>query len=113
MKKKKKNNNSFKKFFLFIISGIFLTVYVFLYLKIIHIGYQTNKLKEEYDFLNFLNKSYNLQLIKLTNPENLVRIAREKNINLIIPKNWCFLEIEEEENVQQFKKDRVLEAGTR
>ncbi|MFN4227228.1 MAG: hypothetical protein ACK4F0_03695 [Candidatus Ratteibacteria bacterium] len=113
MKKKKKNRNEFREFSLFIVIGFFLFVYVFLYIKIIQIGYQTEKLKEKYDLLNLLNKSYNLQIIKLTHPENLIKIAKEKNINLTTPKNWCFLEIRGEKDETNYKKSTVLEAKTR
>ncbi|HOK56593.1 MAG TPA: hypothetical protein PKV21_03320 [bacterium] len=112
MKKNKRNLNKFRRFLFFTAIGFFLTVYVFLYLKIIYIGYETDKLKEKYDFLNLLNKNYNLQIIKLTTPENLIKIAKEKNINLIVPKNWCYLEIKEE-NVQDTKQTGILEAETR
>lgn len=114
MKKKKKNGNNFiKRFSLFIITGFFMIVFVFLYIKIVYIGRQIEKLKEKYEFLNLLNKNYYLQLIKLTNYENLIKIAKEKNINLVVPKNWCFLEIIDVKNEKDFKKTRIVQAKTR
>jgi|YelNatPaOPRAMG01_1025707.scaffolds.fasta_scaffold223321_2 cell division protein FtsL len=112
MKRKNRNINKFRNFLFFLSTGFFLIIYVLLYLKIIYIGYQTNKLKEKYEFLNLLNKNYKLQIIKLTAPENLTKIAREKNINLIVPKNWCFLEIREKNEMDNGNKG-ILEAETR
>jgi cell division protein FtsL len=112
VKIKNRNINRFRNFLFFLSVGFFLIIYVLLYHKIIYIGYQTNKLKEKYEFLNLLNKNYKLQIIKLTTPENLTEIAKEKNINLVIPKNWCFLEIKEKNEMGNEKKG-ILEAENR
>lgn len=109
--KKKKNREKFKNFLFVSIIGCYLITYVLLYLKILYIGYKTEKLKEEYETLNLLNKNYNLELMKLITPENLEKLAKEKNINLQIPQNWCFLEIRKE-NEESIKETEILEAGT-
>lgn len=111
MRSKKKNRNNLKKFFYFLI-GVYLLIYSFLSLKIIQIGYKIAKVKENYEYINLLNKNYNLELTKLITPENLEKLAKEKNINLTIPKEWCFLEIKGE-NESSNTETWILEAGTR
>lgn len=108
----KRNRENFKSILFVSIIGIYLIIYVFIYLKILHIGYITEKVREEYETLNLINKNYNIQLTKLLSPENLEKLAREKNINLKIPESCCFLEIKEE-NEKNTGKNEVLEAGTK
>ncbi|MCS7180525.1 MAG: hypothetical protein N2589_07265 [bacterium] len=110
--KKRKNRNSFNKWLYFLISGFFLIIYVFLYLKIIYLGYLIDKCKEEYELLSLINKKYTLQFITLTTPENLKKLASEKNINLVVPENVCFLEIKEEDE-KNIEKSGILEARTK
>jgi len=92
------------------ITGLYLILYVFLYLKIIYFGYAIEKIKDEYETLNLLNKNYTFQLLKLITPENLSKIANKKNIKLEVVKDWCFLEIREE---NEKMGTQVLEAGTK
>ncbi|MCM8803643.1 MAG: hypothetical protein NC833_00080 [Candidatus Omnitrophica bacterium] len=108
----RKNKAKLRNFFFISITGCYLIIYVLLYLKILYIGYKTEKLKEEYEMLNMLNKSYNLEFIKLITPENLKKIAKEKNIELCIPQNWNFIEIRKEDE-KSIKETEVLEAGTK
>jgi len=110
--RRKKNRENYKRFINILSGAVYLLIYVFLYLKIIQAGYKIEKLKEEYEHLNLMNKNYNLQLTEMVSPEKLEKIAKEKNINLIIPKNWCFLEIKKEDE-NAFKETEILEAGTR
>jgi len=103
---------NFKNLVFISITGFYLIIYVFLYLKIIYFGYAIEKIKEEYDTLNLLNKNYTLQLLKLVTPENLEKIANEKNLKLEIANDWCFLEIREE-NENGKNETEILEAGTK
>ncbi|MGC8976296.1 MAG: hypothetical protein ACP5OB_01535 [Candidatus Ratteibacteria bacterium] len=111
MRNNKNKRNNLKTLFFISMIGCYLIAYVFLYLKIVHIGYIIGKMKDEYETLNLLNKNYNLQLIKLMTPENLEKLAKEKNINLKIPENWCFYKIKEDE--KNIKETQILEAGER
>jgi hypothetical protein len=102
---------NFKNLVFISITGLYLIIYVFLYLRIIYFGYAIEKIKEEYETLNLLNKNYTLQLLKLVTPENLEKIANEKNLKLEIAKDWCFLKIRDE-NEKGRKETEILEAGT-
>ncbi len=108
--KKTFHNVNFKNLIFISITGLYLVIYVFLYLKIIYLGYAIEKIKEEYETLNLLNKNYTLQLLELTTPENLEKIANVKSIELENPIDWCFLEIRNENEKIETK---ILEAGTK
>ncbi|GEM_PF-1915786 len=112
MKKRRRNRESLKSFLYILIIGFYFLIHVFISLKILHIGYSMGKMKEEYEYLNLLNKNHNIQFTKLITPENLEKIAKENSVNLVIPKNWCFLEMRKE-NENVFKETEILEAGTR
>jgi cell division protein FtsL len=103
---------SFKNFVFIAMVGFYLIIYVFLYLKIIYFGYVIRKVKEEYETLNLLNKAYTLQFLKLITPENLEKIAKEKNLKLEMAPNWCFLEVKEE-NGEKSNEPKILEARTK
>ncbi|MCM8818508.1 MAG: hypothetical protein NC915_03395 [Candidatus Omnitrophica bacterium] len=109
--KRKKNRENLKMFF-YTLCTFYLLVYAFFSLKIIHIGYKIAKVKEEYEYLSLLNKNYNLQFTKLITPENIEKLAKEKNIILTVPKDWCFLKVKGE-NENLVSETWILEAGTR
>lgn len=109
---KRRNKEIIKRFFRIGTFTGYLIIYVMLYLKIIYLGYKIEELKEKYERINLLNQKYQIEYTKIMSPENLERLAKEKNMNLIVPERWCVIEIEKE-NEKDIKNKKILEAGTK
>ncbi|MCM8772182.1 MAG: hypothetical protein NC926_01205 [Candidatus Omnitrophica bacterium] len=110
--KKRKYYEMFGKNFNLLFAGFYILIFIFFNLKIIQLGYRIEKLRNEYEDLVLLNKTYNLKITELLNPENLEKERKEKNIYLENPKNWCFLEIKGA-NDEVFPETSIVEGQTR
>jgi len=71
-----------------------LVLYVSIYLKIYQIGYQIEKVEKKYEELNFINKTYKAEILKLTSFDNLKNLSEKFELNLTTPERWCYVDIE-------------------
>lgn len=95
-----------------ILVWIFLCSYVFIYCKIVAIGYKMEEAKKRFEELNMINKNCRAEILMLSSPENLLKNARIRNLELISPARWCYVDIEIDENSKGTLND-TAEAGTR
>jgi cell division protein FtsL len=72
---------------------IFLCFYVFLYSKLIAIGYKMETAKKRYDELTMINKNYKAEILTSSSQENLLKRAKESGMELISPSNWCYIDV--------------------
>ena len=71
-----------------------LVLYVSIYLKIYQIGYQIEKVEKKYEELNFINKTYKAEILKLTSFDNLKNLSKKFELDLTTPERWCYVDIE-------------------
>lgn len=88
------------------LAWVFLCLYVFLYGKIIAIGYRLDKSKKSYEEINMLNKNYKAEILIHSSPEYLLRITKNAGIELINPSEWCYVDITIE-NAKRNRNDKV------
>ncbi len=93
-----------------IILWVFLCFYVFLYCKLVAIGYKMEMAKKQYDELTMLNRNYKAKILSFSSPENLLKMAKSSGINLINPSKWCYIDIREDKVGAKFNE--TAEAGT-
>jgi len=84
-----------------------LLLYVSIYLKIYQVGYQIEKVKKEYEELNFINKTYEAEILKLTSFDNLKDLSKKFGLELTIPERWCYVDIEKINSEKEKISDEV------
>ena len=110
MKRRKKKVSKWG-FYLWI-CGFFLCVYVLLFCELIAVGYSMYKLKQEYEELNVVNKTYKAEYLKLTSPDKLLEIVNSHGIKLVYPKRWCYLPVEKLKSPERERINGRAEATT-
>ena len=89
---------------------IFLCIYVFLYSKLIALGYKMETAKKKYDELTMINKNYKAEILSFSSPENLLKKSRLSGMDLVSPSEWCYVYIRNNETGDRFND--TAEAGT-
>lgn len=74
---------------------IFLCCYVFLYCKLIAIGYKMESAKKKHEELTMINKNYKAQILSFSSPENLLKTAKLSGVELVSPYRWCYVDIKQ------------------
>ncbi len=95
-----------------IILWIFLCSYVFLYCKLVAVGYRMEKAKKSYEELTMLNENYRARILMFSSPENLQKTARAAGIELVSPSEWCYVDVRKT-NPEGVHIGNTAEAGTR
>ncbi len=78
-----------------IVLWILLCSYVFLYCKLVAVGYRLEEVKKKYEELTMLNENYRAQILMFSSPENLLKTARMAGIELVSPSKWCYVDVKE------------------
>ena len=86
--------------------------YVFIYCKLVAIGYKMEDAKKRFEELNMINKNCKVEILTLSSPENLLQTAKTCNIELVSPSEWCYVDIDTDDNRKGNSND-TAEAGTR
>ncbi|MBN1445031.1 MAG: hypothetical protein JW957_02850 [Candidatus Omnitrophica bacterium] len=89
----------------------FLCSYVFIYCKIVAIGYRMEEAKKRFEELDMINKNCKAEILMLSSPENLLKNAKMRNMELVNPSRWCYVDIEIDKN--KGTMNDTAEAGTR
>lgn len=95
-----------------IILWVFLCFYVFLYCKLVAVGYKMEAAKKKYEELTMLNENYRAEILRFSSPENLLKTARMSGIELVSPSEWCYVEVRAV-GPEGVKIGNTAEAGTR
>ncbi len=95
-----------------ILVWVFLCSYVFIYCKIVAIGYKMEEAKKSFEELDMINKNFKAEILSLSSPENLLKKARMRDMELVNPSKWCYVDIEVDKNPKGTLND-TAEAGTR
>lgn len=91
---------------------IFLCFYVFIYCKLVAIGYRMEEAKKNYEELTMINKNYRAEILRFSSPENLLKTARLSGMELVSPSVWCYVDVKQV-NPAGVKINDTAEAGTR
>jgi hypothetical protein len=68
--------------------------------------------KKRFEELDMINKNCKAEILTLSSPENLLKKARMRNIELVSPSKWCYVDVEIDKNPKGTIND-TAEAGTR
>jgi cell division protein FtsL len=96
-----------------IILWIFLCFYVFLYSKLVAVGYKLEEAKKSHEELVMINKTYKAEILSFSSPANLLKTANAAGIDLMAsPSGWFYVDVKRAEPAG-VKINDTAEAGTR
>lgn len=93
--------------FLVICVAPLLVIYVLIYHKIYQIGYKIDLVEKKYEELNFINRTYKAELLKLTSLDSLKQLSQKFNLSLTTPDKWCYLDIKKINGEKEKISDEV------